>query len=136
MAYDPAGGLTDVDFPGSGSAKQAALLLLDELVVALQPSPESTVTIGEQVLPGVAASWSQVDAVLADLATRYRTMWKNAYVESVEALRSDAVDVLVSLRLAAPTTEGLAVFPFAARYQPQVTTRAAAQGSLFEGLPR
>ena len=33
--------LTDLDFPGSGSAKQAALLLLDELSTALQPSAGS-----------------------------------------------------------------------------------------------
>lgn len=135
LAYDPAGGLTDVDFPGSGSAKQAALLLLDALVVALAPSPESTVTVCEQALPGVLAPWPQVDAVLAELTTRYRSMWKNAYVASGELLRADTVDVLVSLRLAAPTDDGLAVFPFAARYQPHVTTRPAVQGSLFEGVP-
>ncbi len=37
LAYDPAseaGGLTDIDFPGGGSTKQAALLLLDELNAA------------------------------------------------------------------------------------------------------
>lgn len=136
LAYDPGGGLTDVDFPGSGSAKQAALLLLDELVGALQPAVDSTVTIGEQPLPGVVAPWAQVDAVLAELTARYRAMWKNVYVQSGEALRADAVDVLVSLRLAAATDDGLAVFPFAARYQPQVTTRPAVQGSLFEGVPQ
>jgi uncharacterized protein (TIGR02678 family) len=136
LAYDPAGGLTDVDFPGNGSAKQAALLLLDELVVALQPAVESMVTIDEQVLPGVIAPWSQVDAVLADLTTRYRTMWKNAYVESGARLRADAVELLTALRLAARTDDGLAIFPFAARYQPQVTTRPLVQGSLFEGVPQ
>lgn len=136
LAYDASGALTDIDFPGSGSAKQAALLLLDELVVVLQPTPESTVTIGEQVLPGVVAPWSQVDAVLADLTTRYRAMWKNVYVESGGALRADAVALLTSLRLAASTADGLAIFPFAARYQPQITTRPAVQGSLFEGVPQ
>jgi uncharacterized protein (TIGR02678 family) len=136
LAYDPAGGLTDVEFPGSGSAKQAALLLLDELVAALRPSVDSTVTIGEQALPGVMAPWAQVDAVLAGLTVRYRAMWKNAYVESVETLRADAVELLVSMRLAAGTDDGLAVYPFAARYQPQITTRAAVQGSLFEQDPQ
>lgn len=136
LAYDRDCGLTDVDFPGSGSAKQAALLLLDELVVALRPTAESTVTILDQVLPGVMAPWSQVDAVLAGLIARYRTMWKNAYVESGDVLRADAVELLTSLRLAAGTDDGLAIFPFAARYQPQVTTRPAVQGSLFEGDPQ
>jgi hypothetical protein len=36
------------------------------------------------------------------------------------------VALLAALRLAEPTDGGLAVFPFAARYQPQVTTRSAA----------
>ncbi len=61
-------------------------------------------------------------------------MWKAAYVESVAVLRADAVDLLTSLRLAAGTDGGLAIFPFAARYQPLVTTRPAVQGSLFEGV--
>jgi uncharacterized protein (TIGR02678 family) len=135
LAYDPAGELTDVDFPGGGSVKQAALLLLDELVVALQPAADSTVTIGGQTLPGVLAPWSQVDALLADLIVRYRRMWKSLYVESRDALRADTVELLTSLRLAAGTDDGLAVFPFAARYQPRVTTRPAVQGTLFEGVP-
>jgi len=41
-----------------------------------------------------------------------------------------------SLRLAAGTDDGLAIFPFGARYQPQITTRPAVQGSLFEGIPQ
>jgi uncharacterized protein (TIGR02678 family) len=136
LAYDPAGSLTDVEFPGSGSAKQAALLLLDELTVRLEPSPESTVTIDEQTLPGVLAPWPQVDTVLAELTSRYRTVWKGAYVESVAALRGDVVALLASLGLAVATDDGLAVLPFAARYQPQVTTRPAVQASLFEGIPQ
>jgi hypothetical protein len=39
-------------------------------------------------------------------------------------LRTDVVDLLTALRLAQPTDDGLAVFPFAARYQAQVTTPA------------
>lgn len=133
LAYDPSGALTDLDFPGSGSAKQAALLLLDELVVAGAPAPEVSVTIGGRDLPGVLAPWPRVDAVLAELTRRYGKVWKGAYVESVGALRADVVDVLVAMRLAAPADGGLAVFPFAARYQPQVTAHAATQSSLFEG---
>jgi hypothetical protein len=37
------------------------------------------------------------------------------------------VELLSALRLAQPADGGLAVFPFAARYQPQVTTRPAAR---------
>lgn len=135
LAYDPTGELTDIEFPGAGSAKQAALLLLDGLVVAQAPAAETTVAVGEQVLPGVLCPWPQVDAALADLTARYRAAWKGAYVESVTALRTDVVAVLAALRLATATDAGLAVFPFAARYQPQVTTRPATQASLFEEEP-
>jgi uncharacterized protein (TIGR02678 family) len=127
LAYDPAsgsGGLTDVDFPGSGSAKQAALLLLDELS-AEPPPPDSTVEAGGREVPAVLVPWPRVDTVLGELATRHKTVWKGAYAESPDILRSEVVDLLAALRLAQPTDGGLAVFPFAARYQPQVTTRSA-----------
>jgi hypothetical protein len=42
-------------------------------------------------------------------------------------LRTEVVELLSALRLAQPADGGLAVFPFAARYQPQVTTRPAAR---------
>jgi uncharacterized protein (TIGR02678 family) len=132
LAYDPTGTLTDIDFPGSGSAKQAALLLLDELIVALAPTRESTVTVHGRALPGVLAPWPRVDAVLTDLTARYRTAWKNAYISSRDALRTDVVAVLAEMRLGAATETGLAIFPFAARYQPHVTTAPAVQPSLFE----
>jgi uncharacterized protein (TIGR02678 family) len=132
LAYDPTGTLTDIDFPGAGSAKQAALLLLDELVVALAPTPESTVAVDGGALPGVLAPWPQVDTILTDLATRYRAAWKGAYVQSVDTLRADVITVLAGMRLAVANEVGLAIFPFAARYQPRVTTHPVAQGSLFE----
>jgi uncharacterized protein (TIGR02678 family) len=113
LAYDPAGTLTDLDFPGTGSAKQAALLLLDELTSTLQPSGESAV-----------APWPQVDDVLTGLLTRYRSVWKDSYKESPGTLRGDVVELLTALRLAQALDAGLAVFPFAARYQPQVKVQS------------
>ena len=120
LAYDPSGALTDLDFPGSGSAKQAALLLLDELAAALQPSAEAAVLVDGIRLPGALAPWAQVDAVLGGLAVRYRAVWKGAYGESLDTLRADVVEMLEALRLGRSIQDGLAVFPFAARYQPQV----------------
>jgi len=127
LAYDPAtglGGLTDVDFPGSGSAKQAALLLLDELSAAA-PLPDSRVMIGGRAVPALLVAWEQVDAVLAELAGRHKAAWKGEYAESSDMLRAEVVELLSALRLGQPTDSGLAVFPFAARYQPHVTTRPA-----------
>jgi uncharacterized protein (TIGR02678 family) len=128
LAYDPAsgvGGLTDVDFPGSGSAKQAALLLLDELSAAAPP--DGTVLIGGRAVPAFLVPWERVDTVLGELAGRYRTAWKGDYAESPAILRAEVVELLAALRLAQPANGGLAVFPFAARYQPQVSARPAAR---------
>jgi uncharacterized protein (TIGR02678 family) len=128
LAYDPvsgADGLTDVDFPGGGSAKQAALLLLDALC-ADTPQPDSTVMIDGRGVPALLVPWARVGAVLGELAGRYRAAWKGEYAESPDVLRAEVVELLSALRLAQPADGGLAVFPFAARYQPQVTTRPAA----------
>jgi uncharacterized protein (TIGR02678 family) len=127
LAYDPSGALTDLDFPGSGSAKQAALLLLDELTTALAPSAESAVLVDGRPLPAALAPWPQVDAVLGELAARYRSVWKGAYGDSPDTLRADVVNLLVALSLGRPTDDGLAIFPFAARYQPHVKTQPATQ---------
>ncbi len=121
LAYAIDAGLTDIDFPGNGSRKQAALLLLDELVVALQPEPGT---------PAVA-SWSLVDGVLTDLTRRYRQVWKATYVQTPADLRADVVALLESLTLASATEAGLEVFPFAARYRP--TIHEVTQPDLFEG---
>jgi uncharacterized protein (TIGR02678 family) len=116
LAYDPSGTLTDLEFPGAGRVKQAALLLLGELAVALAPSGESLVLIDGQPWPGILASWPQVENVLAGLAIRYPRVWQ----DDPDALRIEVVDLLAALRLARGLDQGLAVFPFAARYQPQV----------------
>jgi uncharacterized protein (TIGR02678 family) len=129
LAYDPAsgtGGLTDVDFPGSGSAKQAALLLLDQLS-ADSPAPDTTVVIGGHAVPALLVSWTRVDTVLGELANRHQAAWKDSYAESPDILRAEVVELLSALRLAQPTDGGLAVFPFAARYQPKVTIRPTAR---------
>lgn len=130
LAYDAAGGLTDVEFPGAGSLKQAALLLLDELVAELQPDATSSVPVDGAARPGALAPWPVIDRVLAGLTERHRRAWKNAYVDSPRELGDDITVLLVSLDLAARTDDGLVIFPFAARYRPTVTV--AAQPSLFD----
>ena len=60
--------------------------------------------------------------MLGELAARYHNVWKGAYGESPGVLRTDVVDLLTALRLARRLDDGLAIFPFAARYQPRVKT--------------
>ena len=130
LAYDPSGALTDLDFPGSGSAKQAALLLLDGLTTALQPSADSAAVVDGIRLPGALAPWAQVDEVLSGLVARYRAVWKGVYGESLDTLRTDVLGLLAALRLGRATDLGLAIFPFAARYQPHVRTQSPAPNGL------
>lgn len=74
-------------------------------------------------LPGVLAPWPQVAAVLGELAVRYPRVWyPRVWQDDPDTLRTEVVDLLAALRLARRLDEGLAVFPFAARYQPQVRT--------------
>ena len=121
LAYDGVGSLTDIDFPGSGSLKQAALLLLDELV-AQHPGDSQ-----------LSVAWPVVDAVLTRLATENRRAWRAAYVESTDELRSDVVALLTSLSLASATDTELIVHAPASRYRPAVRRIKADQPTLFEG---
>jgi hypothetical protein len=83
--------------------------------------------IGGRAVPALLVPWARVSAMLGDLAGRYRRAWKGGYVESPDILLTEVVGLLSGLRLAQPTDGGLAIFPFAARYQPQVTTRPSRQ---------
>lgn len=115
LAYDAQGRLTDVEFPGSGSVKQAALLLIGELLDRRACISEDT---------GFFMPWSIVDAVLADLTNRHKKAWKTEYVESTKSLRTDVVSLIVSLALAQTREHGLWLHHAAARYRPFVTVRA------------
>jgi hypothetical protein len=81
--------------------------------------------IGGRAVPAFLVSWARVDAVLGELVNRHRAAWKGGYAESPDILRAEVVALLSALRLARSTDGGLAIFPFAARYQPKVTIRPA-----------
>jgi uncharacterized protein (TIGR02678 family) len=129
VAYDPEGELTDVEFPGSGTLRQAALLLLDELVG--QRSADTLDENGHST-DGVLAEWSLVDDIVTRLVDEHRKSWKTGYVESPTALRTDIVDLLASLALVVARDDGLMVMAPAARYRPTVIDRSPQQ-ALFEG---
>jgi hypothetical protein len=85
------------------------------------------VVIGGHAVPALLIPWARVGTVLGELASRYRAAWKGDYAESPDILRTEVVELLSALRLAQPTDGALAIFPFAARYQPQVAIRSAAR---------
>ncbi|MCW6003498.1 TIGR02678 family protein [Micromonospora sp. CPCC 205371] len=120
LAYDSTGSLTDVAFPGSGTVKQAALLLLAELIEVRQPVAGTTATLDDgRVVPGSVVVRNDVDAVLARLSERYRRAWGAALVEQPDRLRDEVITLLTDLGLATECSAGLVVHPAAARYRPQ-----------------
>ncbi len=120
LAYDSTGTLTDVAFPGSGTVKQAALLLLAELIDLRHPIAGTTAVLDDgRTVPGSAVTWDEVDAALARLSEQHRRAWGTALVDQPDRLRDEVVTVLTELSLATVTAAGLVIHPAAARYRPQ-----------------
>jgi uncharacterized protein (TIGR02678 family) len=118
LAYDTDGELTDVEFPGSGTIRQAALLLLDALIDRSRPKPGMDVIVVGRPVPGVHVTWQVLDDELAELATRNKKVWRADRVDDLPKLRADVVATLTGMSLATATPDGLAVHPAAARYRP------------------
>jgi uncharacterized protein (TIGR02678 family) len=117
LLYDPEGSLTDVEFPGTGSLKQAALLVLGE--VSGRGRPGAAVAVSDDAtVAGVLVPWPDLDEIVSGLAQRYAKAWRNDYVNEPRRLRDDVVDLLGSLGLTVALDTGLAVRPAAARYRP------------------
>ncbi|MBF6077448.1 TIGR02678 family protein [Nocardia beijingensis] len=119
LAYDPAGSLSDIDFPGAGTVKQAALLLIGELGARA----------AEHVNALTEFDWTIVDATLAELLNRHRRAWKSEYAEAPRRLRDDIVALLTSLRLSEPGETGMRLLAPAFRYRARIalTERPADQ---------
>jgi uncharacterized protein (TIGR02678 family) len=101
---DPRGELTDVEFPGTGTVAQAALLLIERLVA----EGPGAVTAAQ----GPRVPDATIQAVLAELTDRHRRHWANRAVDSPIAFRDEVVDLLERFRL----LEDGVLMPAAARY--------------------
>lgn len=119
LAYDSTGSLTDIGFPGGGTVKQAALLLVAELTEITRPGPGTTAALDDgRTVHGFAAGWADVDRALAALAERYRRAWGTAFVEHPQRFRDEVVVLLTDIGLTTVTVTGLVVHPAAGRYRP------------------
>lgn len=100
---DPEDELSDVDFPGSGTVAQAALLALGELVERLRPDSPGHPATGGHLVIGVPIPDGLIDEILAEVVVSYgrRSNWKRELVESPPALGAAVVDLLVRMRLVA-----------------------------------
>ncbi len=120
LAIDPDETLTDVVFPGSGSARHAALLVLEILVglvreQALIAAPADRVW---RTLPPGALT----DAV-AQVMTEHGHGFRQAYADP-DILTADVSELLTETGLLRQTPDGFAVHAAAARYAPRPTHTA------------
>lgn len=117
LCFDHDGELSDVAFPGTGTVRQAALLLLSELIARSGPYAGMTATVARRDAPGLACTWRDVDDILAELAGRYDKVWGADYVGDLDHLREEVISLLCAFGLADSTDDALVVHPAAARYR-------------------
>ena len=115
MAIDPDETLTDQAFPGTGSQRHAALLVLERLVGLVREDARAAEPAERvwRVLP-LGAFEQAVRAVVAEHSRGLR----KAYAD-VDLLAGDVLEVLTDAGLLRRTSEGLDVHAAAARYAPQ-----------------
>ncbi|MFJ2651884.1 TIGR02678 family protein [Streptomyces sp. NPDC087420] len=126
LAYDTEGTLSDIAFPGPGTVRQAALLLIDVLIENGGSEAEGSQAPSES---GLLCEWQLVEECLVGLSARYASSWSAAYTRDPDRLRGEVVALLESLSLATSGNSGLRLHPASARYRPAVQemsgTRAA-----------
>lgn len=93
---DPAGELTDLEFPGTGTAPHAALLLLERLLDQHTPSAEGPLPIG------VPVRRTAIEEILAELVAEHGAHWARAHVENPPLLFDAVTGLLTRMNLLAP----------------------------------
>lgn len=135
LAYDPDDELTDVEFPGQGTIRQAALLLLDALVDTLNPAADTTALVNGVPVPGVLASWEVVAENIELLSDQNAKAWRAEVAGDLGRLTDEVVAVLSAVSLATATDNGLVLHPACSRYRPdpvRTATRTRAQRRLID----
>jgi uncharacterized protein (TIGR02678 family) len=125
LAYDVDEELTDVDFPGHGTVRQAALLLIDALVDTLRPTASTVADVDGNVVPGLLAPWDLVADNIEHLAEQNARAWRSDVADGLEELTGEVVSVLTEVSLATATADGLVLHPACARYRPEPVRIAA-----------
>jgi Protein of unknown function (DUF2398) len=132
VAIDPDGELTDLEFPGGGSARQLALLLVEALAAALRPAARESAA-PERV-------WRRADsevvaAIYAEVLAEWGAGLKKGYREDPATAFAEAREVLVQAGLLRLEPEGAwLVHAVSARYTVRASIAEAGvpgQASLF-----
>jgi uncharacterized protein (TIGR02678 family) len=124
LCLDPANELSDERFPGNSSEAHAAILLADELGLAIGGVEGDTDRLfeGEELL-----------AITQRLLERYGRYWSRVYREDEQGpqlLFERALDILVRFQMVRRVGGGVRAMPTLARYQPAATV-VGRQESLF-----
>ncbi len=125
LAHDPDASLSDLTFPGTGTLRQAALLLVEHLAVDHLPDPDARDVTGAHP-PSVLVPWPVVEATVAALLARYGRGWQQRLRDDPVALRDEVLELLSALSLVSVTADGVLVHAVAARYRTEVTHHRAA----------
>jgi uncharacterized protein (TIGR02678 family) len=132
VGIDPDGELSDVEFPGGGSGRHLALLLLEALVARLRPGAREAAAserVWRRVEPG------EVTAVAAEVMAEWGAGLKREHRENTDAAFAEARQVLVDFGLVrAEPDGGWLVHAAAARYavSASLAEPAGDQPSLFQ----
>lgn len=128
LAVDPDDELTDLEFPGGGSAKHFALLLIERLAASVRDQARLEAVAGR--------TWREVgaqtvDAAVTSIVAEYGKGFRKAHREDESLLRAEAVDVLIGMGLVEVQLDGgWLLHAAAARYATAVVL--VAQPSLFD----
>jgi uncharacterized protein (TIGR02678 family) len=95
---DPAGTLAARRFPGTGTERHAALLLLAEL--GSTAGPTSTSSGGHDASAERVWTWDEIVSRVVALTEQNARRWASSLVAAPEQLARRAMDLLVELRLA------------------------------------
>jgi hypothetical protein len=99
---DPEDQLSDLEFPGSGTLAQAALLVLERLVEALRPADAGHPATGGTLVIGVPIPDGMIERLLAELVEAHRSHWSQEYVDDQTLLRDHVLHLLGRMRLVSP----------------------------------
>lgn len=123
LAYDTARELSDLDFPGPGTVKQASLLVCDVILDTTRPGADDQVQWEGRTLPGVALTIGEVADMLTELTERYGTNWAESLVSNPAVLLEQVIAMLEATGLASVDRVGdrVLVWPPVARYRAQPT---------------
>lgn len=125
LAYDPDREVTDIEFPGPGGVRQAALLTVDELLRRHDPAAGTTADVDGRSVPGLLCAWDEVRGIVTRLATEHRRVWGEANTANPETLLDAVTDLLVAVGLARRHPDGLLLHPANGRHRAQVETAPA-----------